>query len=75
MRVHAQSEGHVIAGDKRYGDDVFNQELKKIGLNRLFLHAARLSFAHPITGERVDFSAPLPKDLTQVLQQLEFDKA
>ena len=75
VRVHAQSEGHVIAGDKRYGDDVFNQELKKIGLNRLFLHAARLSFAHPITGERVDFSAPLPKDLAQVLQQLEFDKA
>lgn len=69
IRVHFQSIGHPLAGDKKYGDPVFNAQMGKMGLRRLFLHAERLSFAHPCTGEQITVETALEGPLQQVLQQ------
>ncbi|MEM7359214.1 MAG: RluA family pseudouridine synthase [Pseudomonadota bacterium] len=71
VRVHALSEGHPVAGDTRYGDREFNREAKKFGLHRLFLHASRIRFIHPISDQPVTISAPLPAELQQVLDNLD----
>jgi 23S rRNA pseudouridine955/2504/2580 synthase len=67
IRVHAAWLGHPIIGDDRYGDAVVNQNFKKRGYKRLFLHALRLTFVHPVTGETLNMHAPLPKTLTDLL--------
>ena len=53
-----------VAGDPLYG------RAGELGLERQFLHAARLAFPHPITGEQVDVSSALPPDLAQALATL-----
>lgn len=69
-RVHAAFTGHPIAGDDKYGDREFNRELRPVGLRRLFLHAARLRFAHPTTGAKIEVESPLPPELTALLERL-----
>ena len=68
--MHAAHIGHPIAGDEKYGDWEFNRELRNLGLRRLFLHAARLRFAHPSTGAKIEVTADLPSDLESVLERL-----
>jgi len=70
IRVHAQHLGAPIAGDDKYGIDEENQAGRKAGLNRLFLHAWRLSF--PWQGKRggYRFEAPLPAELQKYLDKL-----
>ena len=63
IRVHLASEGHAIAGDDKYGDFEVNKALHREGLKRMFLHAWRLQFDHPTTGERIELLAPLPPEL------------
>ncbi|MCE3271078.1 MAG: pseudouridine synthase [Ramlibacter sp.] len=63
IRVHLASAGHPIAGDDKYGVFELNKTLAKQGLKRMFLHAWRLQFDHPATGERVALLAPLPAEL------------
>lgn len=63
IRVHLASAGHPILGDDKYGDFELNRALQKLGLKRMFLHAWRLQFDHPATGERVELLAPLPPEL------------
>jgi 23S rRNA pseudouridine955/2504/2580 synthase len=63
IRVHLASQGHPIAGDDKYGDFELNKALQKRGLKRMFLHAWRLQFNHPATGERIELMAPLPPEL------------
>ena len=65
IRVHLASAGHPIAGDDKYGNFELNKSLQKQGLRRMFLHAWRLQFDHPASGERVELMAPLPPDLKQ----------
>ena len=65
IRVHLASQGHPIAGDDKYGDFELNKALQRQGLKRMFLHAWRLQFQHPSTGEAVALEAPLPPDLQQ----------
>ena len=65
IRVHLASAGHAIAGDDKYGAFELNRSLQKQGLRRMFLHAWRLQFDHPATGERIELLAPLPPDLKQ----------
>ena len=55
IRVHLTGIGHPLVGDPVYGD-----RRTTLGLTRPFLHAAELSFDHPISGERVTFTSPLP---------------
>ncbi len=71
VRVHVLSEGHPIGGDSRYGDKQFNSTMKQAGLSRLFLHACKLSFTHPLTAEMMTVNAPLPTDLKRVLDALD----
>ena len=63
IRVHLASSGHPIAGDDKYGDFETNKALHKAGLRRMFLHAWRLQFNHPATGERIELISPLPPEL------------
>ncbi|VFP83979.1 Ribosomal large subunit pseudouridine synthase C [Candidatus Erwinia haradaeae] len=71
IRVHASHVGHPIALDDRYGAaSEFRQKLSCTGLNRLFLHAAQLSFTHPGNGEKISIEAPLDKQLQQCLKTL-----
>jgi 23S rRNA pseudouridine955/2504/2580 synthase len=74
-RAHAASIGHAIAGDGRYGDKHFNDQMKSLGLNRLFLHASWLQFPHPDTESQIKIESPLPDDLQNVLQYLKNEQA
>lgn len=70
IRVHCQYAGHPIAWDDRYGDPRFDAYTKKVGLNRLFLHAANIQFMHPQTDEKMDISAPMEPMLVKAIEQL-----
>ncbi|OBT32560.1 23S rRNA pseudouridine(955/2504/2580) synthase RluC [Vibrio splendidus] len=70
IRVHAQYTGHPIAWDDRYGDRRFDAYTGKVGLNRLFLHAANIKFIHPGSEEKMDISAPMEKRLERALTGL-----
>ena len=73
IRVHLAYLKHPIAGDDKYGNFPLNKELAGQGLKRMFLHAAKLSFNHPISGEPLIFEAPLPDDLQPFLDKLDND--
>jgi 23S rRNA pseudouridine955/2504/2580 synthase len=66
IRVHLASQGHPIAGDDKYGDFELNKLLVRHGLKRMFLHAWRLQFDHPASGERIELLAPLPPELKKL---------
>jgi 23S rRNA pseudouridine1911/1915/1917 synthase len=67
IRVHLASIGHPVVGDDRYGPKLI-EGWRPLPAGRLFLHAAVLSFDHPVTGERLSFFSPLPGDLRGVLE-------
>ncbi len=71
IRVHAASLGHPIVGDERYGRDDINREFKDRGYKRMFLHAEKLKFQHPVTGEPLTILAPLPQQLEDLLKHEE----
>lgn len=71
IRVHAAHCGYPLAGDPKYGDDIFNKAMRKSGLRRLFLHAGMLEFTDPGQDEVINVSAPLPDTLRSVLDCLE----
>ncbi|MEK8029909.1 RluA family pseudouridine synthase [Ideonella sp. DXS29W] len=76
IRVHLAHEGHPIAGDDKYGEFALNKALaagKFAGgckLDRMFLHARRLAFDHPSSGERIELHAPLPAECETLLSRL-----
>ncbi|MBF0096220.1 MAG: RluA family pseudouridine synthase [Magnetococcales bacterium] len=70
IRVHMQAIGHPVAGDRKYGDAAFDVRMARVGLHRLFLHAWKLSFCHPVTAREISLVAPLEERLQQVLQVL-----
>lgn len=70
IRVHAAHLAHPVAGDCKYGDRQFNRELKRHGLQRLFLHASRIHIVE--TGNSgLNVDAPLPPDLSRFLDNYE----
>lgn len=71
IRVHLSHLGFPIAGDDKYGDFGLNKELQKHGLKRMFLHAFRIAFPHPLTGAPLVVEAPLPADLEKFIASLE----
>ncbi len=83
IRVHLQHMGHPVAGDAVYGGDqrarndadtaALQQALAQ--LQRQALHARLLGFTHPATGENLTFSAPMPKDMQQVVGALRGEAA
>ena len=70
IRVHMQYIKHPVVGDPMYGRARPKGDL---GLGRQFLHAYRIAFDHPATGERIDLLDPLPTDLAERLRALEPD--
>lgn len=66
IRVHLAAIGHPVVADSMYGP-----RRTFLGLERPFLHAAELSFDHPVSGERLRFTSPMPDDLTTMLAGLE----
>ncbi len=71
IRVHLAHLGFPIAGDDKYGDFPLNKQLQKQGLKRMFLHAYKMTFKHPLTGEKLSLEAPLPEDLERFLRRLD----
>jgi 23S rRNA pseudouridine1911/1915/1917 synthase len=65
IRAHLKAIGHPVAGDPEYG------RAGVLGLDRQFLHATRLAFAHPVTEAPVDVTSPLPPDLARALERAE----
>jgi len=76
IRVHLQSIHHPVVGDARYGGrgwrGIVDPAARRVvrDLSRLALHASRLTFPHPATGEDVTFTADLPEDLVGLLAVL-----
>ena len=71
IRVHLASLGHPILGDDKYGDFEHNRQWQKLGLKRMFLHAWRLQFRHPVSGENMRLMSELPPELQQFIQTLQ----
>jgi len=69
IRVHLEAIGLPVSGDSVYGVP------GDLGLARQFLHAARLAFPHPMTGERVEVESPLPDDLAAALDEARSEPA
>jgi 23S rRNA pseudouridine955/2504/2580 synthase len=74
IRVHATHAGYPLAGDEKYGETEFNEKMKIYGLSRMFLHAHHLSFVWPDTGVEFSVSAPLPAELSAVVDALNASK-
>ncbi len=76
IRVHLQQAGHPIVGDDKYGDFAVNRALSRgealpgLRFGRMFLHARRLAFDHPASGERIELAAPLPEECATLLARL-----
>lgn len=76
IRVHLAHEGCPIVGDEKYGDFALNKSLAKgealpgVKFERMFLHARRLRFDHPASGEAIELEAPLPSECRDLLQHL-----
>ena len=78
IRVHLESIGHPVVGDKLYGADetlfergldgeLTKEDMRTLGLSRHALHNHRVVFRSPATGERVEVSSPLPEDMRRFL--------
>ena len=76
IRVHLTHEGHPIAGDAKYGDFALNKALARgeavsgYRFERMFLHARRLRFVHPASGEVIELESPLPPECQSLLKHL-----
>lgn len=68
LRVHLESIGCPI-----FGDDVYAPPAIASGAARLALHAHRLAFTHPVTGEKLDIRSPLPKDMRNLARRMKLD--
>jgi 23S rRNA pseudouridine1911/1915/1917 synthase len=72
IRVHLSAIGHPILGDRTYGGG--GDDAARVGLSRPFLHAWRLRFQNPVTGEQISLEDPLPDELVDVLERVRFDQ-
>lgn len=76
IRVHLANAGHAIVGDPKYGDFALNKQLARgeglagLRFDRMFLHARRLAFDHPASGERLELTAALPAECATLLYHL-----
>jgi len=74
IRVHLSYIGHPVMGDETYGTSQSNKMSQELGLERQFLHAKRLEFTHPVTGEKLALEDKLPADLLKCLKILRANK-
>ena len=71
IRVHLSHLGFPLYGDDKYGDFALNKRLDKAGLKRMFLHAAKLAFRHPLTDQPIELAAALPAELEEYVVAVE----
>jgi 23S rRNA pseudouridine1911/1915/1917 synthase len=72
IRVHLSAIGHAVVGDDVYGARCYKEFAREFGeLDRYFLHAESLRFAHPATGAVLEFHSPLPMQLQKLLKSIE----
>jgi len=71
IRVHLAHLGFPLAGDDKYGDFALNKKLEGMGLRRMFLHSAKLAFAHPLGGQRLELVSALPGELQNFVDALD----
>ena len=69
IRVHLAHAGHPVLGDDKYGDFEFNRALARQGVKRLFLHAHRLGFRHPIDAKTMQLDSRLPNDMRRFCEE------
>ncbi len=74
IRVQLAHLGYPILGDERYGDFKLNREYRDVGVKRLCLHAVSLACYFELSGQKLQFEAPLPEDINQVLKALKGQK-
>jgi 23S rRNA pseudouridine1911/1915/1917 synthase len=70
IRIHLSESGHPLVGETVYIRDLLRAGGTPLPSSRLLLHAATLGFIHPITGERLEFSSPIPDDFVRVVDSL-----
>ncbi|WP_260927478.1 RluA family pseudouridine synthase [Novosphingobium sp. 9] len=72
VRVHMSSIGHALLGDPVYGrtPSALRQLLSRLQFSRQALHAAELGFLHPVKGEKVHFTSPVPADMQALIDEL-----
>ena len=70
IRVHLADLGYPIAGDEKYGDFETNRLLARSGLKRMFLHAWKMRFTHPLKDEGLELEAPVPESLKSFVDLL-----
>ena len=75
IRVHLSHLGFPILGDEKYGDFPHNKSLKREGLKRMALHAWRMAFKHPLSGEPIESIAPLPEGMRSYIAAVDTRKA
>lgn len=74
IRRHLKHINHHVIGDANYGKGALNRALaERYGLRRMALHAASITFRHPLSGDHVTIDAPLPPDLVAPLTRMGFD--
>lgn len=71
IRVHLAHAGHPVLGDDKYGDFDLNRALARQGVKRLFLHARKLAFDHPLEKKRLRLESPLPGDMLRFAENME----
>jgi 23S rRNA pseudouridine1911/1915/1917 synthase len=69
IRVHLSRFGYPVLGDREYGSRGA-EESRRLNISRQMLHAHRLRIAHPVTGEQMEFTAPIPADMKDLLNKL-----
>lgn len=70
IRVHCQYAGHPIANDLKYGNENFSQYIRGMGCKRLFLHAKKISFIHPLSEDNMVITAPYDQELNKLMEKL-----
>ena len=73
IRRHLKHLSHHLIGDSSHGDGRHNRNFRMLGVHRMLLHAWRLSFAHPLTGNRIETSAPLDVEWQKAMNVLGWD--
>jgi tRNA pseudouridine65 synthase len=71
IRRHLRGINHPILGDSEHGDGPINRFAREhLGAHRLLLHASRLEFTHPVSGEAMSVVAPLPRELAEIFARV-----
>ncbi len=74
IRRHLKHAFHHLIGDTSHGDGRHNREFRLRGVHRMLLHASRLAFTHPLTGERIETLAPLDAEWRKVYELFGWDE-